>query len=148
MTLQSNGLRERSWSAGYEAHSKKLTKQHRQSTRKIHGIKQMPSWNSGHQGVVIEKKGKQLVTVNNYKIQRPLGKGAFGEVFLARHGSDQFAVKVLRKSALKKLSRQSCKGPEAAWGRGRTIAALANVKTEIATMKKITHPNCVQIFDV
>ena len=31
---------------------------------------------------------------------------------------------------------------------GRTGSALDTVKTEIATMKKISHPNCVQMFDV
>ena len=133
------------WSSAYKSSARKLTQQHRAATQKI--SRQRTERLSGESGTIVEKKGSDIVTVDHYKIMRALGKGAFGEVFLAQHGDEKFAIKVLRKSKLKKAAKPR-QGPEAAWGRGRTIAALEQVKAEVATMKKITHPNCVQIFDV
>eukprot|EP00966_Prymnesium_polylepis_P061581 1428984-Prymnesium_polylepis.1 len=86
--------------------------------------------------VTVAKKGTQLSVVNGYDVRKALGKGAFGEVFLASKNSQQFAIKVLLKSKLKKVRT------------GRHSSAFDSIKTEIATMKKIAHPNCVHMFDV
>ncbi|KOO20850.1 calcium calmodulin-dependent protein kinase kinase 1 [Chrysochromulina tobinii] len=133
------GSGERTWSVNYEETARKLSQRHRDLMEKLSQVRD-PSG-----AAVIEKDGSQLARVNGFKIVRPLGRGAFGEVFLAQQFDDHYAIKVLRKSALKKLHRP---GPGVAWGRGRTIAAVASVKTEIAMMKKIEHPNCVHIYDV
>ena len=84
----------------------------------------------------VHKDGNQIASVDDFEVVRALGKGAFGEVFLASRKQELYAVKVLRRSALKRMRQ------------GRTGSALDNLKTEIATMKKIGHPNCVQMFDV
>jgi serine/threonine protein kinase len=84
----------------------------------------------------IRKEGNEITSVNDFAVVKGLGKGAFGEVFLSSRKGDLYAVKVLKKSALKRMRQ------------GRTGSALDTVKTEIATMKKISHPNCVQMFDV
>jgi hypothetical protein len=84
----------------------------------------------------VHKDGNQIASVDDFEVVRTLGKGAFGEVFLASRKKELYAVKVLRRSALKRMRQ------------GRTGSALDNLKTEIATMKKIGHPNCVQMFDV
>ena len=84
----------------------------------------------------IKKTGVNLDKVNGYAVSKTLGKGAYGEVFLATKGGEKFALKVLKQSALKKVKT------------GRTGSALDSVKTEIATMKKIAHPNCVLMVDV
>lgn len=73
----------------------------------------------------VEKQGGQLTSVNGYDIKGPLGKGAFGEVFLALKDGDKYAIKVLHKQVLKR-QRQ-----------GRTGSAFDSVKTEIATMRKV-----------
>ena len=72
-------------------------------------------------------------------------------MFLASKDGTQYAVKVLKKSTLKKsVAPQGGRlsGPGARPAQRRTQAALATVRTEIATMKKIAHPNCVHMFDV
>ena len=84
----------------------------------------------------ISHKGANLTMVNGYKVAKVLGKGAFGEVFLASQAGERFAIKVLLKSKLKKVRT------------GRHSSAFDSIKTEIATMKKIAHPNCVHMFDV
>ena len=84
----------------------------------------------------IKKTGVNLDKVNGYAVSKTLGKGAYGEVFLATKGGEKLALKVLKQSALKKVKT------------GRTGSALDSVKTEIATMKKIAHPNCVLMVDV
>jgi len=58
------------------------------------------------------------------------------KVYIAKRRNEKFAIKVLKKSALKKMRV------------GRTGSALDNMATEIATMKKIAHPNCVHMHDV
>ena len=83
----------------------------------------------------ILKQGNTVRSVNGYSFGGSLGKGAFGEVFTATKGKDRYAIKVLRKSALKKKRI------------GMMGSAYDSVKGEIATMKKIAHPNCVHMFD-
>jgi len=84
----------------------------------------------------VAKDGMEIKKVNGYEVKASLGKGAFGEVFLGKKDGGTFAIKVLRKSALKRQRT------------GKTGSALDSVKYEIATMKKIAHPNCVHMFDV
>lgn len=78
-----------------------------------------------------------ITMINDYAVKKALGKGNFGEVFLASDPQGtSYAIKVLKASALKKIRT------------GRQGSAFDTVKTEIATMKKIAHPNCVHMFDV
>lgn len=84
----------------------------------------------------VNKIGNHLTAVNNYAVKQSIGTGAYGEVFLATREGSRFAIKMLRKSTLKRMRQ------------GRTGSALDQVKAEIATMKKIAHPNCVHMFDV
>lgn len=81
-------------------------------------------------------KDMQIQHVNQYTMVKQLGKGSFGDVYLATEGAEKFAVKVLKRSALRR-QRQ-----------GRFGSALDSVKAEIALMKKIRHPNCVGMVEV
>lgn len=81
-------------------------------------------------------KDMKIQRVNQYEMVKQLGKGSFGDVYLASEQSEKFAVKVLKKSALRR-QRQ-----------GRFGSALDTVKAEIALMKKIRHPNCVGMVEV
>lgn len=111
----------------------------------------------------VSSEGSQLIADNGYAVKKALGKGAFGEVFLASKGDKKFAIKVLSKSKLKKARGPGGPpGPPKGGGPpkrppmpgarnlgGSTQGVMDNViKTEIATMKKIAHPNCVHMFDV
>ena len=80
----------------------------------------------------------QLLMVNEYSLGKLLGKGQFGEVLLAKRPNDaeRYAIKVLKKSVLRKMRV------------GRHGSALDSMATEIATMKKIAHPNCVHMYEV
>jgi serine/threonine protein kinase len=84
----------------------------------------------------VDKEGHHIKKINGYEVKHSLGKGAFGEVFLGKKDGETYAIKVLRKSALKRQRT------------GKASSALDSVKLEIATMKKIAHPNCVHMFDV
>lgn len=76
----------------------------------------------------------QIVQVNQYHLTRQLGKGAFGTVYRARGDGRTLAVKVLRRSLLRRHRV------------GRTNSALDQLMKEIAVMKKVHHPNCVELF--
>ena len=45
----------------------------------------------------IKKTGVNLDKVNGYAVSKTLGKGAYGEVFLATKGGEKFALKVLKQ---------------------------------------------------
>ena len=124
------------WNAAYEETANALAnsmKKSRQKSRRV-SAKTATSIADGASSFV--KKGGTLNAVNGYAVGKRLGKGAYGEVFVASKGGESFALKVLKKSALKKVRQ------------GRGGSALDGVKAEIATMKKISHPNCVHMFDV
>ena len=98
--------------------------------------------------VEIKMDADDLVTqVNQYKMGKVLGQGTYGIVYQARGalrsastGTPQgaqleVAVKVLNRSVLKRKKV----------GKG---TALDGVLKEIGVMKKLSHPHCVQLFEV
>jgi serine/threonine protein kinase len=117
------------WAGHYEKSASQAEVQRRLSEKSL-------AAGAGKGRALVETKGKQVTAINGYSVAKSLGKGAFGEVYLASCGADRYAIKVLHKSALQKMKQ----------GKNRT--ALDSVKAEIATMKKIAHPNCVLMFDV
>jgi len=80
----------------------------------------------------------QIKKVNQYELHTMLGQGAYGQVYQATDDKGEtVAVKVINKSLLK---RRRMGG-----GGGSALDTLAK---EIAVMKKINHPHCVQLFEV
>jgi serine/threonine protein kinase len=61
-----------------------------------------------------------------------------GEVFLGIKDGAQFAIKALTKLKKGGLGKPGAKG----------ASTFDSAKAEIATLKKIQHPNCVHLFDV
>jgi hypothetical protein len=81
-------------------------------------------------------KDEQITQLNDYKVGKILGQGAYGIVYKAsgpEHG--EVAVKVLNRSVLSKKKQ----------GEG---TALDGVLKEIGVMKRLRHPNCVQLWEV
>ena len=126
------------WNAAYQETAETLNTKHRKSRR---GVRDKFKEDGSFQGSFIEKDKGKINAVNGYSVGKVLGKGAYGEVFLASKGGEKFALKVLKKSALKQAGGFGKRGGAAATG-------VDTIQKEIATMKKIAHPNCVHMFDV
>ena len=121
------------WNVQYEKNVHSNVQHHRETTRASRKAEK----SKGQKHTVKKStKDNSLEMVNDYSLGKKLGKGAFGEVLLAKKGERKYAMKVLKKSALKRMRT------------GKTGSALDSIKTEIATMKKIQHPNCVHMYDV
>lgn len=88
--------------------------------------------------VVTRGEGHRVVQVNQYSMSYELGRGAFGTVFAGSCSDSgrRLAVKVLRRSLLKRHRV------------GRTRSALDQLMREIAVMKKVHHPNCVELIEI
>ncbi|KAI4865290.1 Pkinase-domain-containing protein [Hypoxylon rubiginosum] len=118
-----------------------------------------------------ETDGRSQQTINQYTIREEIGRGSYGAVHLA---TDQFgteyAVKEFSKLRLRKRAQSNIlRRPEA--GRPRSLGpgrglfnahkkqlshydaaeakdALYLIREEIAIMKKLNHPNLVQLIEV
>ena len=77
---------------------------------------------------VVFKEGR-IAEINGFAIIKTLGKGAFGEVFLARKGNQEVAVKCLKQEKLKKQGMPGRPGKT-------TTSALDSVK--VARFSKVT----------
>jgi serine/threonine protein kinase len=84
--------------------------------------------------------------VNQYVLVRQIGSGTFGKVFLARTQDGgppgRAAVKQMDMVFLRKRMRRTM------MGHGGQEGADEMVKREIATMKKLNHPNVCSLLDV
>ena len=128
------------WRSNFTQHS---TQGRRRNAQSFRLGSRSGKWNTRYQLEVMKlnQRHRQPTTtgaLQDYEFGTQLGKGAFGEVFMATRWGEPYAIKVLKQSALKKSFAPR---------RGVT-PALDLVKREIATMKKIAHPNCVHMFDV
>ena len=77
-----------------------------------------------------------ILEVNQYKLEEQLGKGSFGTVYRARHDGRVLAIKVMRRSLLRRHRV------------GRKSSAIDQLMCEIAVMKKVENEHCVQLFEI
>ena len=83
----------------------------------------------------------RIKKVNQYNLHTMLGQGAYGQVYQATDDKGEtVAVKVINKSLLKRRRMGV--------GGGGGGSALDTIAKEIAVMKKVNHPHCVQLFEV
>ncbi|ELQ44412.1 calcium/calmodulin-dependent protein kinase kinase 2 [Pyricularia oryzae] len=114
-----------------------------------------------------DEDGRSHQTVNQYTIKEEIGRGSYGAVHLAtdQYGNE-YAVKEFSKARLRKRAQSNIlKGPrepgqfprmfQSAIGSRlneyRTAEAkdaLYLIREEIAIMKKLNHPNLVQLIEV
>ncbi len=90
-----------------------------------------------------EDSKQEIGFVNQYTFINQLGEGASGEVKLAMNESDQklYAIKIMsRKSQNKKvaLSRSG----------NHRLSIVNGIPQEVAMLKKLTHPNMVNLYEV
>ncbi len=91
----------------------------------------------------------QLQRVNQYVLVKEIGHGSFGKVFMvqtqnsAGEVNGTFAMKKMDMTFLRKKMRGGSFG-----GGGGGGGADEMVKREIATMKKLDHPNIARLVDV
>ena len=81
--------------------------------------------------------------INGYKVIRNLGSGSFATVKLVEKNNVRFAMKCFNKSILKR--KRDFKKEN---GKMKMSNAMDKVMDEIAVMKKLRHPNIVQLYDV
>lgn len=79
----------------------------------------------------LRRKTRHAKRMGNYVIERELGKGGMGEVFVARHN------RMVRPSAVKVLR------PSAAFD----AESLARFEREVQVSSSLTHPNTITIYD-
>lgn len=86
--------------------------------------------------MVKTRKPDGTIEVNDYQLIREVGAGAFGRVYEARKGDQQFAIKEYNKQKLKHVLI------------GKRKTALDTVKEEVAILSRIEHPNIVYLYEV
>jgi serine/threonine-protein kinase len=79
----------------------------------------------------LQRTAHRAKRLGNYLIERRLGKGGMGEVFVARHSM------ICRPTAVKVLTT----------GNGDQPVALARFEREVQLSASLTHPNTITIFD-
>ena len=84
-----------------------------------------------HKLEVLRTQALVAQQVGQYRLQRRLGKGGMGEVYLAQH-------RLLRRPCAVKLIRLDQTGD---------ASALARFEREVQAMAQLTHPNTVEIYD-
>lgn len=92
------------------------------------------------------------VHLNEYKLDRVLGQGSYGMVKLAynKEENKNYAMKILSKKKLQKKAGLFFRRPpnKKAAGGSKPDDPLDKVYREIATLKKIDHPNVVKLVEV
>lgn len=79
----------------------------------------------------LERSAHKAKRLGNYVIERELGKGGMGQVFVARHAM------ICRPTAVKVMKQADGDDP----------SALARFEREVQLSASLTHPNTITIFD-
>ncbi|PHH69165.1 hypothetical protein CDD82_7953 [Ophiocordyceps australis] len=107
-----------------------------------------------------ESDGRTYHRINQYVILDEIGRGSYGAVHMAtdQYGNE-FAIKEFSKTRLRKRAQSHLlrQGPRGIPGRAPRLSSLSLkqrndalylIREEIAIMKKLNHPNLVQLIEV
>ncbi|KAL2753331.1 hypothetical protein ACRALDRAFT_1052064 [Sodiomyces alcalophilus JCM 7366] len=92
--------------------------------------------------------------INQYIIKEEIGRGSYGAVHLAvdQYGTEyavkEFSKMRLRRQARSNLMRRGPRPPMPAALRQDQSDSLCYIREEIAIMKKLNHPNLIQLIEV
>eukprot|EP00038_Savillea_parva_P012199 m.202946 g.202946 ORF g.202946 m.202946 type:complete len:428 (+) comp21992_c0_seq1:103-1386(+) len=91
--------------------------------------------------VVYNEEGGELCRVNQYAVKEELGKGSFGTVRRGVTDAGEVAIKCVSKRRMRR---------EGAFARGKKKknAGLANLRAELDIIKRMQHPNIVELIEV
>ncbi|MCG8467828.1 MAG: protein kinase [Gemmatimonadetes bacterium] len=81
----------------------------------------------------LHRSAHKAERLGNYLIEKELGHGGMGQVFVARHAM------ICRPTAIKVMSRSE--------DDGQTESSLARFEREVQLSASLTHPNTITIFD-
>jgi serine/threonine-protein kinase len=88
------------------------------------------NWSPTNQAIPI---GPGALIANRYRLQTPLGKGGFGEVYMA----EDLKFKPPRRVAIKFLHPQLLVDPQ----------VREDLEREASTLARLEHPNILQVID-
>lgn len=100
-----------------------------------------------HTSKVIKSRTKSgQVSINSYHLQQLLGKGSYGKVKLCtdQPTSSQFAIKIYSKPLLSRKKDYI----KSSSGRFEASTALQAVMRELEIMKRLSHPNIIQVYEI
>ncbi|KAH6664337.1 calcium/calmodulin-dependent protein kinase [Plectosphaerella plurivora] len=144
-------------------HHRRTPSAHREIRETLDAVTEFPSEGQG---------GQSHHRINQYIIKDEIGRGSYGAVHLAvDQFGNEFAVKEFSKVRLRKRAQSSMlrrgphhprrfppgaglngrfpeAGPTAGSSREDQQDALVYIREEIAIMKKLNHPNLVQLIEV
>ena len=89
----------------------------------------------------IKYKLGKVTRVNDYQVRKQIGEGGFSQVLLASKKGELYAIKHMHKASLNARSSDPRR-------HALPVFELPGVKKEIAVLKKLAHPNIVQMTEV
>ncbi|KAK0604535.1 hypothetical protein LWI29_016624 [Acer saccharum] len=88
--------------------------------------------------LILTKNSKRKKMINEYVKERKISRGSYGKVALYRNSKDgtPYAIKTVCKSRLRKVRVT------------QSESAMENVYREVSILKRLDHPNIVNLFEV
>ncbi|XP_055081874.1 calcium/calmodulin-dependent protein kinase kinase 1b [Periophthalmus magnuspinnatus] len=135
---------------GYRTHRPPVTKSYRKMSLQERRIARQPTIETKRVSIT---DGEDFVQLNQYKLQKEIGKGSYGVVKLAYNedSEEYYAMKVVSKKRLMKQCGFIRRWPSQGSQQDpypKAVLPLDKVYKEIAILKKLNHHNVVKLVEV